>query len=90
MFFFLNEMYKIIPMKKHNKYLMYLSIDQSTSSTTVFLFNKKLNLIKKVSKQHKQIYHNKGRVEHNGEEIYKNLLKLIQNVENKISYHKNL
>ena len=69
---------------------MYLSIDQSTSSTTVFLFNKKLNLIKKISKQHKQIYCNKDWVEHNGEEIYQNLLKLIKNIKNKISYSKNL
>ena len=48
---------------------MYLSIDQSTSSTTIFLFDKKLSLIKKISKQHKQIYRNKDWVEHDGEEL---------------------
>ena len=69
---------------------MYLSIDQSTSSTTIFLFDKKLSLIKKISKQHKQIYRNKDWVEHNGEEIYQNLLKLIKNIKYKISYSKNL
>ncbi len=69
---------------------MYLSIDQSTSSTTVFLFNKKLNLIKKISKKHKQIYLNKDWVEHNAEEIYQNLLKLIKNIKNKISKNENL
>ena len=66
---------------------MYLSIDQSTSSTTVFLFNKKLNLIKKISKKHKQIYLNKDWVEHNAEEIYQNLLKLIKNIKNKIFFY---
>mgnify|MGYP001402085577 CR=1 FL=1 len=69
---------------------MYLSIDQSTSSTTVFLFNKNLNLIKKISKQHKQIYYNKDWVEHNADEIYKNLLKIIKNLVKKISYHNKL
>ena len=52
---------------------MYLSIDQSTSSTTVFLFNKNLNLVKKISKQHKQIYYKKDWVEHDANEIYNNL-----------------
>ena len=69
---------------------MYLSIDQSTSSTTIFLFDKKLNLIKKISKQHKQIYLNKDWVEHDGEEIYQNLLNLVSTIKNKIVYHKNL
>ena len=69
---------------------MYLSIDQSTSSTTVFLFNKKINLIKKISKQHKQIYYKKDWVEHDANEIYTNLLKIIKNISKKISYHKKL
>ena len=69
---------------------MYLSIDQSTSSTTVILFNKKLNLIKKISKQHKQIYRNKDWVEHDAEEIYQNLLKIIKKISKKIINHKNI
>ena len=69
---------------------MYLSIDQSTSSTTLFLFDKKLKLIKKISKKHKQIYLKSSWVEHNGEEIYKNLLQLIKNIKNKIKFHNNL
>ena len=69
---------------------MYLSIDQSTSSTTIFLFDKKLKLIKKISKQHEQIYRNKDWVEHNGEEIYQNVLNLVKNIKKKIVYHKNL
>ena len=52
---------------------MYISIDQSTSSTTVFLFNKKLKLLHKVSKAHKQIQNKSGYVEHDAEEIYKNI-----------------
>ena len=69
---------------------MYLTIDQSTSSTTIFLFNKKLKLIKKVSKKHKQIYNNKDWVEHNAEEIYSNVLSLIKKISFKVKLHKNL
>ena len=69
---------------------MYISIDQSTSSTTVFLFNKKLKLLHKVSKAHKQIQKKSGYVEHDAEEIYKNILLLIKKVSNKIKYHNNL
>mgnify|MGYP001166433450 CR=1 FL=1 len=69
---------------------MYLSIDQSTSSTTCFLFDKNHKLIKKISKNHKQIYLNKDWVEHDAEEIYKNLLKIIKILAKKISYHKNI
>ena len=69
---------------------MFLSIDQSTTSTTVFLFNKNLNLIKKISKPHKQIYYNKDWVEHDAEEIYKNLLKIIKILSKKLILNKDL
>ena len=59
---------------------MYLSIDQSTSSTTVFLFNNKLLLLEKINKKHKQINNKKGWVEHDADEIYHNLLNLIKKV----------
>ena len=51
---------------------MYISIDQSTSSSTVFLYNKNLKLLSKVSKKHKQIQKKSGYVEHDADEIYKN------------------
>ena len=69
---------------------MYISIDQSTSSTTVFLFSKKLKLLDKVSKAHKQIQKKSGYIEHDAEEIYKNILFLLKKISNKIKYHKNL
>ena len=69
---------------------MYISIDQSTSSTTVFLFSKKLKLLDKVSKAHKQIQKKSGYIEHDAEEIYKNILFLVKKISNKIKYHKNL
>ncbi len=47
---------------------MYISIDQSTSSTTVFLYNKNLKLLSKASKKHKQIQKKSGYVEHDAEE----------------------
>ena len=43
---------------------MYISLDQSTSSTTVFLYNKKLKLVDRVTKSHKQIQKKLGFVEH--------------------------
>ena len=52
---------------------MYISIDQSTSSSTVFLYNKNLKLLSKISKTHKQIQKKSGYVEHDAEEIYKNI-----------------
>ena len=52
---------------------MYISIDQSTSSSTVFLYNKNLRLLFKNSKTHKQIQKQLGYVEHDAEEIYKNI-----------------
>ncbi len=69
---------------------MYLSIDQSTSSTTVFLFDKKLSLLNKISKKHKQISNNKGWVEHDADEIYFNLLSLIKKIIKKKIFHHNL
>ena len=68
---------------------MYLSIDQSTSSTTIFLFDKKLSLLEKVTKQHKQIINNKGWIEHDANEIYLNLLNLIKIISKKKIFNKN-
>ena len=52
---------------------MYLSIDQSTSSSTIFLYNKKFKLISKYSKPHKQIQKSYGYVEHDANEIISNI-----------------
>ena len=52
---------------------MYLSLDQSTSSTTIFLYNKKFKLLTKLSKSHKQFQKSRGYVEHNANEIMKNI-----------------
>ena len=46
---------------------MYISIDQSTSSSTVFLYNKNLKLFSKADKTHKQIQKKLGYVEHDAE-----------------------
>jgi len=61
---------------------MYLSIDQSTSSTSLFLFDDEFSLIKKFSKNHKQIYPKAGWVEHDANEIYENVLKLAKEIMN--------
>ena len=69
---------------------MYISIDQSTSSTTVFLYNKNLRLLSKVSLSHKQIQKKSGYVEHDANEIYRNILLLIKKISKKIKYDNNL
>ncbi|MAT85420.1 MAG: carbohydrate kinase [Euryarchaeota archaeon] len=69
---------------------MYLSIDQSTSSTTVFLYNKNLKLLNKVTKFHKQIQKGSGYVEHDANEIFKNILFLVKKISKKIKYKSNL
>ena len=69
---------------------MYISIDQSTSSTTVFLYDKKLRLLSKLSKLHKQYQNQLGYVEHDAEEIYKNVLFLLKKISKKIKFHNNL
>ena len=69
---------------------MYISVDQSTSSTTVFLYNKKLQLLDRVTKSHKQIQKKLGFVEHDANEIYNNLLVLVTKISKKIKYNENL
>ena len=69
---------------------MYISIDQSTSSSTVFLYNKNLKLLSKTSKTHKQIQKKFGYVEHDAEAIYKNILLLLKKLSKKIKFNKNL
>ena len=63
---------------------MYLSIDQSTSSTTVFLYNTNLKLLNKVTKSHKQIQKGSGYVEHDTNEIFKNILFLVKKISKKL------
>ena len=69
---------------------MYLSLDQSTSSTTIFLYNKKFKLISKLSKSHKQIHKSQGHVEHDANEIMKNIFFLVKKISKKIKYDKDL
>ena len=69
---------------------MYLSLDQSTSSTTIFLYNKKCKLISKLSKSHKQIHKSQGYVEHDANEIMKNIFFLVKKISKKIKYDKDL
>ena len=55
----------------------YISIDSSTSSTTVVVFDDNLKILKRFQKEHKQIYTTEGFIEHDLDEIYENLIKLM-------------
>ena len=58
--------------------MSYISLDSSTSSTTVVVFDDDLNIQAKFQKEHQQIYPSKGFVEHDLEEIYNNLIELMK------------
>ena len=57
-----------------------LSIDQSTSATKVMLFDRKSELVHKVSIPHRQYYPRPGFVEHDAEEIFRNAVAGMQSV----------
>ncbi len=55
-----------------------LGIDQSTQGTKALLFDDRGNLIEKETLPHRQIINEKGYVEHDLNEIYKNVIELIR------------
>ena len=65
--------------------MSYITIDSSTSSTTVIVFNEKLEVLKRFQKEHRQIITDEGYIEHDLEEIYQNLLELVKKASEIIS-----
>ena len=57
-----------------------LAIDQSTSATKAVLFDSRGKVLDKASRSHRQIYPQPGWVEHNAEEIWKNVLAVIREI----------
>ena len=57
-----------------------LAIDQSTSATKAILFDAKGKILDKASRKHRQIYPRPGWVEHDGEEIWRNVLAVIREI----------
>lgn len=55
-----------------------ISIDQSTQSTKAFLFDEDGRILGRASLSHRQIYPQAGFVEHDPEEIYKNIVSVIK------------
>ncbi len=56
---------------------MILALDQSTSATKAVLFDVRGKVLDKASRNHRQIYPQPGWVEHNAEEIWKNVLAVV-------------
>lgn len=54
-----------------------IAIDQSTSATKAMLFSEKCEMIRRINVSHRQYYPQAGWVEHDAEEIYRNVLKAI-------------
>lgn len=61
-----------------NRYV--LAIDQSTQGTKAVLFSSDGRLVAKTARPHRQIIHDNGYVEHDGEEIMANVLGVIREV----------
>lgn len=57
-----------------------LAIDQSTSATKAVLFDARGKVVDKASREHRQIYPQPGWVEHDAEEIWRNVLAVIREV----------
>lgn len=57
-----------------------LAIDQSTSATKGILFSKQGTIEHKTSLEHKQYYPQQGFVEHDPEEIFRNTVRIINNI----------
>ncbi|TAK93998.1 MAG: glycerol kinase [Verrucomicrobia bacterium] len=57
-----------------------LAIDQSTSATKAVLFDAKGKVLDKTSRSHRQIYPQPGWVEHDAEEIWRNVLAVIREI----------
>ncbi len=55
-----------------------LAIDQSTSATKGVLFNAKGKVLDQAARNHRQIYPQPGWVEHDAEEIWRNLLAVVR------------
>jgi glycerol kinase len=57
-----------------------LAIDQSTSATKAVLFDATGKVLDKASREHRQIYPRPGWVEHDAEEIWRNVLAVIREI----------
>lgn len=57
-----------------------LTIDQSTSATKAVLFDARGKVLDKASRSHRQIYPQPGWVEHDAEEIWRNVLAVIREI----------
>ena len=57
-----------------------LAIDQSTSATKAILFDRTGRIVDKASLNHRQIYPQPGWVEHDAEEIWRNVLAVIRKI----------
>jgi glycerol kinase len=57
-----------------------LAIDQSTSATKAVLFDMRGKVLDRASRNHRQIYPQPGWVEHDAEEIWRNVLAVIREI----------
>ncbi len=55
-----------------------IAIDQSTSSTKALLFDEQCKIVARTNVDHKQYYPQRGWVEHDVEEIYRNMIEAIR------------
>jgi len=79
--FISGKSFGIKKMKTVNNAKKYIiAIDQSTSASKVILFNKKAELVHRITIPHKQFYPEPGFVEHDAVEIFKNVKESLKKV----------
>jgi glycerol kinase len=57
-----------------------LAVDQSTTTTKAVIFNRRAEVVGRCDVNHQQIYPRKGWVEHDPQEIYRNLVEAVRQV----------
>ena len=66
------------------------AIDQGTSSTRFILFDKQGRIIAQHAMEHEQVMPQPGYVEHDGEELYRNVLECVDKCRAKVDHAYNL
>ena len=67
-----------------------IAIDQSTSSTKALLFDEECRMLSRTNVDHKQYYPQTGWVEHDAEEIYRNMIEAIRQLMGEVDLHYSL
>ena len=78
-------------MESSQKKQFILAIDQGTTSSRVLVFDHDLKVVDVATREHKQISSKPGWVEHDPEEIFKNVIECLEEVSTRNGFsHENV